>query len=181
MSYQLTRPKLHWQLYTREEYLRLRLRKYRKDLSTAENLLATWDDSDWQAPLWPVMVDTAQFAREDVRASNLVPFHVTFWQLGLGEIACPDDMYGQVIKRLKDIARDLEEWAKPGVALDTEWSSAYRANRAAILAKIQALTAEKDEQIRIAAETNARIEKEASKWFPGKDKMILFHTCANAE
>jgi hypothetical protein len=50
---------------------------------------------------------------------------VTFWQLGLGEIACPEDMYGQVIKRLKDVARDLEEWAKPGVALDPDWSSAY--------------------------------------------------------
>jgi THO complex subunit 2 len=167
MTYQLTRPKLHWQLYTREEYLRLRLRKYRKDLSSAEEHLATWDDSDWQAPLWPIMVDTAQFLPEDILSSHLVPFHVTFWQLGLGEISCPEDMYGQVIKRLKDVARDLEEWAKPGVALDTDWSSAYRANRAAILAKIHALTAEQEEQIRIANEANIRIEKEAGKWFPG--------------
>lgn len=173
MAYQLTRPKLHWQLYTREEYLRLRLRKYRKDLTTAENQLATWEDGDWQAPLWPIMVDTAHFATEEVRASHLVPFHVTFWQLGLGEIACPVDMYGQVIKRLKDVARDLEEWAKPGVALDADWSTAYRANRAAILSKIQALTAEKDEQIRIAADANARIEKEAGKWFPGTSNTTL--------
>lgn len=174
MSYQLTRPKLHWQLYTREEYLRLRLRKYRKDLSPAEEHLATWDDNEWQAPLWPIMVDTAQFLPEDVVSSHLVPFHVTFWQLALGEISCPVDMYNQVIRRLKDVARDLEEWAKPGVALDTDWSSAYRANRAAILSKINSLTVEQEEQVRIANEANIRIEKEANKWFPGTSCLINF-------
>lgn len=170
MAYQLVRPKLHWQLYNREEYLRVRLRKYRKDLSPEQESLATWDDQDWQAPLWPIMSDTALFVSEEVRASQLVPFHVTFWQLSLGEIACPDGMYSQVIKRLKDVARDLEDWAKPGVALDADWSSAYRANRSAILSKVEALTAEHEEQSRIAKEADERIDKESVKWFPGESR-----------
>jgi hypothetical protein len=77
-------------------------------------------------------------------------------------------MYSQVIKRLKDVARDLEDWAKPGVALDADWSSAYRANRSAILSKVEALTAEHEEQSRIAKEADERIDKESVKWFPGE-------------
>lgn len=92
---------------------------------------------------------------------------VTFWQLGLPELAVPDKAYARTISRLEASMARLETWTALR-SLTAEWVDAYRSNKVELGALVDKIKAEQRDQEKLVATAAARLDSEKDHWFPGE-------------
>ena len=92
---------------------------------------------------------------------------VTFWQLGLPELAVPDKAYAKTISRLEASMARLETWTALR-SLTAEWVDAYRSNKVELGALVDKIKAEQRDQEKLVATAAARLDSEKDHWFPGE-------------
>ncbi|KAG7531987.1 hypothetical protein FFLO_03926 [Filobasidium floriforme] len=168
LAYHIIRPQLHRSIYhDREAYLRLRLGWKNRSVDAAETHLITWNEEVVQPPLLPLVVDTARCVSAELHDNGLEPFMVTFWQLGLPELAVPDKAYARTISRLEASMARLETWTALR-SLTAEWVDAYRSNKVELGALVDKIKAEQRDQEKLVATAAARLDSEKDNWFPEK-------------